>query len=262
MDYQRPTKKSLGQHFLTDQYIINALLHLIGVGENDHVIEIGPGSGCLTEHLIHACRQLYAIDLDKDCVAFLREKFEGASQFKVFHQDFLSLDVCAFPAMPYRWVGNLPYNVSVPILLRLLDFPELIKDAVFMLQKEVALRCCAQVGEKHYGRLGIVLQCMFDITYCFDVPPQAFSPPPKVDSAVVRMLVKEVPRLDCLQHPNFHQVLTLSFNQRRKMLRKIFQRTISAEQWMQMGIDSQLRPEQVPLDAFYQIACAFQVESQ
>ena len=88
VDYQRPTKKSLGQHFLTDQYIINELLHLIAVGENDHVIEIGPGSGCLTEHLIHACRQLYAIDLDRDCVPFLREKFEGASQFKVFHQDF------------------------------------------------------------------------------------------------------------------------------------------------------------------------------
>lgn len=262
MVYQKPTKKSLGQHFLIDDYIIDRILRLVAVASDDCVIEIGPGSGCLTDHIVDDCAQLCAVELDADCVGYLKSKYCKRDNFRILHEDFLSLDVSAFPNRPHRWVGNLPYNVSVPILLRLMDFPDLIKDAIFMLQKEVALRCCAQVGNKHYGRVGIVLQCVFDISYCFDVPPQAFSPPPKVESAVVRMVVKDDPRYDYLRHPHFHTVLVLSFNQRRKMLRKIFQQHINQDQWQQMGIDSQLRPEQVTVDDFYQIACAFQEESE
>tara|TARA_B100001989_G_C24546635_1_gene471245 strand:- start:487 stop:1272 length:786 start_codon:yes stop_codon:yes gene_type:complete len=259
--YQRPTKKSLGQHFLIDGYIIDRILRLLDLVHDDCVIEIGPGSGCLTDHIVHDCAQLCAIELDADCVGYLNSKYSECDHFSVLHKDFLSLDVSAFQNKHYRWVGNLPYNVSVPILLRLMDFPHLIKDAVLMLQKEVALRCCAQVGNKHYGRIGIMLQCVFDIYYCFDVPPQAFSPPPKVESAVVRMVVKDNPKYEYLRHPHFQTVLVLCFNQRRKMLRKIFQQYINQSQWQEMRIDSRLRPEQVTVDDFYQIACAFQEES-
>lgn len=260
--YQKPAKKSLGQHFLTNPYYVDQLLHAIAATSDDYVVEIGPGSGCLTQHLLGVCQHLLAVELDADCVQYLRAQYGQKQRFEVVHADFLAFDLCDLPRAPSIWVGNLPYNVSVPILLRFLDLADTFSQAVFLVQKEVAQRCYAQAGDRHYGRLGVVLQCVFDIQLCFAVPPEAFSPPPKVDSAVIRLTRKEKPRLDYLQHPQFQAVLTRCFGQRRKMLRKIFQGMLQPSQWEALGIDSQLRPEQVSVDEFYQIACALAADSQ
>lgn len=262
MVYNQPAKKSLGQHFLSDSYYLSQLLHLIGPQQHDRFIEIGPGSGCLTDLLAAKCQWLKAIEVDTDCVLFLRDLYSGMPHVDVVESDFLQFDFDLLPLRRYRWVGNLPYNVSVPILLRLLRTSDYVEDGIFLLQKEVAERCCAQVGDKHYGRLGIVLQCVFEISSCLSIPPEAFSPPPKVDSEVIIMRPLSQPRLDYLDHPFFTEVLKRCFSQRRKMLRKIFHGKIQESAWQTMNIDSSLRPERICAGQFYQIACCLQKDSE
>ena len=262
MGYTQPAKKSLGQHFLTDGYYLDRLLHLIGPQQHDQFIEIGPGSGCLTGLLVAKCQQLKAIEVDSDCVRFLRDLYSDMSDVDIIESDFLQFDFDLLFLHRYRWVGNLPYNVSVPILLRFLRISDYMKDGIFLLQKEVAQRCYAQAGDKHYGRLGIVLQCVFEISACLSIPPEAFSPPPKVDSEVIIMRPRAQPRLDYLDHPFFSTVLIRCFSQRRKMLRKIFQGSIIESEWQSMNIDSCLRPECISAKQFYQIACCLQKDSE
>ena len=262
MAYKQPAKKSLGQHFLTDDYYLDRLLHLIGPQQQVHFIEIGPGSGCLTDLLVTKCQHLKAIEVDSDCVLFLRDLYSGMSHVDIIESDFLQFDFDLLISRRYRWVGNLPYNVSVPILLRLLRISDHMKDGIFLLQKEVAERCYAQVGDKHYGRLGIVLQCVFEISSYLLIPPEAFSPPPKVDSEVIIMRPRARPRLDYLDNPFFSEVLMRCFSQRRKMLRKIFQGLITELEWQSMQIDCCLRPESISTKQFYQIACCLQKDSE
>lgn len=255
--YGKPAKKSLGQHFLHDAYFLNQMLHYLAPLQEDAFVEIGPGSGCLTDHLVNQVGHLTAIELDRDCVAHLKKKYEDLKHISIVEANFLTFDChqLAEHSAPFRWVGNLPYNVSVPILLKLLDHTSLIQDALFLVQKEVSQRCCAQVGEKHYGRLGIVLQCAFSVSHVCEVPPEAFSPPPKVDSAmfVLKPLVDS--KVHYLKHSHFSEVLIRCFSHRRKTMRKIFQGVISDAQWEVLGIDSQLRPEMIHRDLFYRIAC-------
>lgn len=262
--YHQPHKKSLGQHFLHDPYYLNEIFHLLGVQSTDVLVEIGPGSGCLTDLLLPACAKLTALEVDADCVAFLKDKHAHQQHFSLIHQDCLQVDWSALSDVDTkcRWVGNLPYNVSVPIMLRLIAVRNQMLDAVFLVQKEVAQRVCAAAGEKHYGRLGVVLQCVFDCDMLLAVPPSAFDPPPKVDSAVVCLRPRTLDQSHFLAHPYFDEVLTRCFGQRRKMLRKIFQQQISDEQWYVLGIDGQWRPDKLGATQFYQIACCLAQNSE
>lgn len=262
--YQQPHKKALGQHFLHDPYYLSEICHVIGVKSGDFLIEIGPGSGCLTDLLLPICAHLTALEVDADCVAFLQKKHEGQANFHLIHQDCLQVDWLTLvkPGQKCRWVGNLPYNVSVPIMLRLIQMREHMEDAVFLVQKEVAQRVCAHAGEKHYGRLGIVLQCVFDCDMALVVPPDAFDPPPKVDSAVVSLRPKTDNQSHFLTHPRFDEVLMRSFSQRRKMLRKIFHKHISDAQWEAMRIDPTSRPDKLHASQFYQMACCLAENSE
>lgn len=256
--YQKPAKKSLGQHFLQDVYYLNQLLRVISPNEQDSFVEIGPGCGYLTDILVDQVRHLTAVEVDSDCVSFLREKYSSHKQVNIVQADVLQFDfqsVVGQSRQAIRWVGNLPYNISVPILLRLLELFPLVKDAAFLVQKEVSQRVSAEVGQKHYGRLGIVLQCVFEVSSVLEIPPSAFDPPPKVDSEVILLKPLKAPRTHYLQHPKFSDTLVRCFSKRRKMLRKIFQGMIGVDDWTSMGIDSSLRPEMVSADGFYRIAC-------
>lgn len=257
MAYRKPTKKSLGQHFLQDPYIIDRILQLVDPITDDCVVEIGPGSGCLTDQMARLVKQLIAVEIDRDCVAHCRSQYADMPHVSVVHADFLEMASTVLPESfrPCRWVGNLPYNVSVPILLKLAEWVDWVKDGHFLVQKEVSQRCCAGVGEQHYGRLGIVLQCTFTVDPVLSVPPEAFDPPPKVDSEmfILRPLIDS--KRHYLSHPVFSDVLVRSFSHRRKTMRKIFQGLITDADWDSMSIDAQLRPQMIHRDEFYQIAC-------
>lgn len=256
--YQKPAKKSLGQHFLQDLYYLNQLLHVISPNEKDFFLEIGPGCGYLTSILVGKVEHLIAVEVDGDCVSFLEEKFQSHKEVEIVQADVLQLDFQSMlgqSEQAIRWVGNLPYNISVPILLRLIDVSGLVKDASFLVQKEVSRRASAGVGQKHYGRLGIVLQCVFEVSSVLEIPPSAFDPPPKVDSEVILLKPLKDPCLHYLQHPKFSDTLIRCFSKRRKMLRKIFQGIIDDDGWASIGIDSSLRPEMVSAEGFYRIAC-------
>lgn len=255
--YQKPAKKSLGQHFLHDVYYLDQILHVIAPSPQDTFIEVGPGCGYLTDLLVPQCQHMTAIELDRDCVDFLKKKYAHEPRVSIVQGDVLAEDffqLCHTKRQLTRWVGNLPYNISVPILLRLMDAYPLVQDATFLVQKEVALRAAAQVGQRHYGRLAIMLQCVFEVSVVLDVPPEAFDPAPRVDSAVVVMRPLQSPHLMYLQQPNFTDIVQRAFGQRRKMLRKIFQGIMTDLDWQTLEIDSSLRPEMITAEDFYKIA--------
>lgn len=256
--YQKPAKKKLGQHFLEDMYYLNQLMHVICPSKADVFVEIGPGCGYLTELLISRVNHLIAFEIDNDCVSFLQDKYENNKNFELVARDVLQVDFKSILKQydsPVRWVGNLPYNISVPILLRLVDVFEGIKDGVFLVQKEVSQRLSAQVGQKHYGRLGIVMQCVFEISSVLEIPPSAFNPPPKVDSEVIIIKPLKKTKHHYLKHSKYSEILIRCFSKRRKMLRKIFQDEIDQKQWDLLDIDSSLRPEMISADDFYKISC-------
>ena len=254
MEYSRPAKKSLGQHFLTDLYYLDRIVYLLKPLSKQRLIEIGPGSGCLTDLLVLSCQSLTLIELDKDCVSYLQKQYADFSHIDIYQVDFLQFNLSVLPYRSYRWVGNLPYNVSVPILLRLATYSSIIEDGLFLVQHQVAQRCAAQMGDKHYGRLSIALQCVFSVQMVLSVPPAAFSPSPNVDSQLIYLRPLAQSKFAYLQHSHFSQVLKRSFSQRRKMLRKIFQPDLSLSDWELLNIDPRLRPEQISSDQFYQIA--------
>ena len=221
-EYGKRTKKHLGQHFLADEAIVHAIISAIAPTDNQHFLEIGPGAGVLTGLLLDMAASLQAVELDADCVAFLQNQYGARVHFSLVHQDILTYSFADRLAsgQRFRMVGNLPYNISSPILLRLPEVRLQLDDATFMLQKEMAARLYAQPGSKDYGRLTVMLQRYFSIDPVLAVPPQAFSPPPKVDSEVIRLRPHaEVQELDELV---FAKVVRRAFATRRKRLRKSF----------------------------------------
>lgn len=250
-------KKNLGQHFLKDQNIARKITDsLLPVTGN--VLEIGPGMGVLTRHLF-ADRQfsVQAIDIDRESVDYLHAELPDF-QNRIIYGDFLKTDITTFYTTPFSVIGNLPYNISSQIFFRIIEHRQLIPQIVCMIQKEVAERVSAPYGNKTYGILSVFLQAFYDIEYLFTVSEKVFDPPPKVKSAVIRLLRNSRENLDC-EEKLFFQVVKTGFNQRRKTLRNSL-RSICPE-----GFESDylnLRPEQLSVDDFIllcrQIGCARQ----
>lgn len=247
-------RKRFGQHFLVDQEILRRIVSALALQPDDRVVEIGPGLAALTEVLLRGVERLQAVELDRDLVARLRHRF--APDRLIVHQadaltfDFLSLLPDA--ALKLRIVGNLPYNVASPLLVRLIAIAERVRDQHFMLQKEVVDRLVAGPGVPAYGRFGILLQSRYEIEWLFDVGPQAFDPPPRVDSAVFRMRPLLASRVRSL--PALETLLAAGFAQRRKMLRTtllpwLAARSVSAPELM--GTE---RAEELPQALWYQLA--------
>jgi 16S rRNA (adenine1518-N6/adenine1519-N6)-dimethyltransferase len=240
-------RKRFGQHFLVDTSIIDSIVRAISPKPGQALIEIGPGLGALTQPLLERAGALTVIELDRDLAARLHQR-QGLN---VIESDVLNVDFAALSQAPLRIVGNLPYNISSPILFHLLPFAERVQDQHFMLQKEVVQRMAAAPGSKAYGRLSVMLQWRYRIEDVLDVPPAAFDPPPRVDSAVVRMTpLPEPPPVDL---PRLQSLVATAFSQRRKLLRHTLGRWLQ-EQGIETPFDLQRRAEEVPVAEYVALA--------
>ncbi len=242
-------RKRFGQHFLTDPGIIDAIIRAISPGGDDVIVEIGPGRGAITEPLAHSAGHLHLVELDRDLAARLRSEYGSRDNVTVHEADALRFDFGAI-GNRLRIVGNLPYNISTPLLFHLLRFREQIVDMHFMLQKEVVERMAARPGSKAYGRLGIMLGCHLRVEPLFDVPPGAFDPPPEVNSAVVRLDPLPPGTFAIEDESGLSSLVAAAFSQRRKTLRNALRSTADAEDIAAVGIDPGLRPEQVSIDEY------------
>lgn len=249
-------RKRFGQNFLVDQSVIDRIIRSVAAGPHDNLVEIGPGQGALTAQLIEQCPGLHVIELDRDLVPNLLAQFAKHSEFKIHNVDALKFDyrTLATPDNPLRIVGNLPYNISTPLMFHLLSYQDLVVDMHFMLQKEVVQRLCASHGEKHYGRLGIMMQYHCQVDYLFDVPPNAFSPAPKVDSAVVRLRPYASPPIVADNPEHFAGLVNRAFQQRRKTLRNTLKSDIEGIDPNTLPIDLSLRAEAISIDQFVQLS--------
>lgn len=247
-------RKRFGQNFLKDPTVLDAIIEAIAPKPEDIMVEIGPGMGAMTERLLSCLKRMDAVELDRDLVSFLQKKFKG-SPLTIHQGDALAFDFQSLQpstGQKIRIVGNLPYNISTPLLFHLMSFADHVRDQHFMLQKEVVERMAAGHGSKTYGRLSIMLQWRYDIDMLFTVPPTAFSPAPKVDSAIVRMIPKTSP-ISC-NLENLSKVVTLAFSQRRKIIRNNLAPLFSEEELELAGIDPAKRPEQLTLEQFILLA--------
>jgi 16S rRNA (adenine1518-N6/adenine1519-N6)-dimethyltransferase len=240
-------RKRFGQNFLHDPRVIQRIVAAVNPQPGEHLVEIGPGQGAITVHLLDAAGRLEAVELDRDLIEPLKAKCAGHGEFIVHQGDALKFDFCALAGdgRPLRLVGNLPYNVSTPLLFHFLDQAECIADMHFMLQKEVVDRMAAAPGSKTYGRLSVMLQARCRVTPLFDIGPGAFTPPPKVDSAIVRLVPHAEPPFPIDDPALFARLVAQAFAQRRKTLRKSLQKLVPAEAFTQAGIDPGERPEQL-----------------
>ena len=220
MTVNHQARKRFGQNFLVDQQIIAQIVSAINPKAEDNLIEIGPGMAAITEHLIKYCPAMSVLELDRDLVAFLQQKFAHNKQFTVHSGDALKTDFTQFhQGRELRLVGNLPYNISTPLLFHLLEVGHLIKDMHFMLQREVVDRIGAAPGTKAYGRLSVMIQYYCRVSPLIPVPPQAFQPAPKVQSAVVRLKPHKILPAVCHNETLLSQIVSQCFQQRRKTLR-------------------------------------------
>ena len=242
-------RKRFGQNFLTDQNVLSEIIRVIAPAADDTMVEIGPGQGAMTALLLAQLSRLQVVELDRDLVTLLQKKF-SSDKLIIHSGDALQFDFGALQPTQgkLRIVGNLPYNISSPLLFHLAQYAQQVEDQHFMLQKEVVQRMVAPPGGKDYGRLSVMLQWRYQMEMLFIVPPSAFDPPPKVDSAIVRMRPIESP-LACEQ-ARLEQVVTQAFSQRRKVIRNSLSSLFTEQQLIAAGIDPQARPETISLEQY------------
>jgi 16S rRNA (adenine1518-N6/adenine1519-N6)-dimethyltransferase len=253
--FKAPPKKQLGQHFLTDRNVIAQILLAIDPRPGERLVEIGPGQGAITLPLLKQHHSLTVIEFDRDLITPLAIAAEGLGDLTIVHKDVLLVDFGKLAGDErIRLVGNRPYNISTPILFHVMEHAEGIVDMHFMLQKEVVDRMAAGPGSKVYGRLSVMLQALCEVEPLFDVPPAAFRPPPKVDSAVVRLRPKPAGSVGVEDPALFERVVRDAFGQRRKTLRNALQNLCDAEAIAAAGIRPELRAEQVEVAGFIKLS--------
>ena len=245
-------RKRFGQNFLIDDGIIHAIVNVINPQADDTLVEIGPGLGALTGPLLERLPRMHAVELDRDIIARLQISYP-AGRLMLHSGDALKFDFSSL-GHELRIVGNLPYNISSPLLFRLMAFAAHIRDMHFMLQKEVVQRMVAEPSSHDYGRLSIMLQRRFHLEWLLDVPPTAFDPPPKVDSAVVRLIPKVAAEIIPLDEALFSRLVLVAFSQRRKTLRNTLAGVLDAQGFSALGIDSGRRAENLALSDYERMA--------
>lgn len=256
-------RKRFGQNFLHDASIISEIVDAIGLNRDDNLVEIGPGMGALTEPLLEQVDAMTVIELDRDLAGSLRIRIGANSHpnFTIVNANAMQFDYHSLydadseTPKKLRVVGNLPYNISTPLLFTLLEYADIIEDMHFMLQKEVVERITAEVGSKIYGRLSVIMQYFCDTQYLLTVPRGAFNPPPKVTSAVFRLRPHQVKPVQADDEELFALVVRETFNHRRKTLRAIFKQsslmpTLTDEDLASIGIDGNARPETLDVNDF------------
>ncbi len=245
-------RKRFGQNFLHDPGVIGRIVRAVAPCPEDHLVEIGPGQGAITEQFLPRVARLDAVELDRDLVRLLESRHGDSEHFHLYSADALKFDFCALAeeGEKLRVVGNLPYNISTPLLFHLLENSQCIRDMHFMLQKEVVERMVAGPGSKTYGRLSVMLQIRCQVQMLFPIGPGAFQPSPKVDSAFVRLIPYAEPLYPVADMALFAQVVTQAFSQRRKTLRNTLKGLATPDIITDSGIDPSLRAEQLSLGDF------------
>ena len=254
---QHVARKRFGQNFLVDTQVIGSILAAIAPRRDDLIVEIGPGLGALTAPLIERLDRLHAVEIDRDIVARLRRRFP-AEQLVLHEGDALSFDFGALVVgdQVLRVVGNLPYNISTPLLFHLAQFADRVYDMHFMLQKEVVERMVAEPGSADYGRLSVMLQYRFVMDWLLDVPPESFDPAPRVDSAVVRLIPRRPEDLTARDEQYFAALVAQAFSQRRKMLRNTLKGFIDDTVFTEAGIAPTVRAEDLSVADYIRLSNA------
>ncbi|ART62153.1 16S rRNA (adenine(1518)-N(6)/adenine(1519)-N(6))-dimethyltransferase RsmA [Kushneria marisflavi] len=249
-------RKRFGQNFLQDHGVIERIVGSIHPREGDRLVEIGPGQGALTEELLAVHGSLEAIELDRDLIPGLRTRFFNYPDFNIIEGDALAFDFRAFrgEGAPLRVVGNLPYNISTPLIFHLLSAGDAVRDMHFMLQKEVVARLAAQPGTGQWGRLSVMTRYYCQVESLFDVPPEAFLPQPKVDSSIVRLVPWQVRPHVAHDETLLSDLVRRAFSQRRKTLRNNLRDIMSAETLESLEIAPTRRPETLSVGEFVTIA--------
>ncbi len=246
-------RKRFGQNFLHDAHWIGRIANAVDAQPEDNIVEIGPGQAALTRELIGAAGHIRAVEIDRDLAAWLKTQF-SADQLSLIEADALTLDWCEVAGdKPLRVVGNLPYNISSPLLFHLMKAADHVKDQHFMLQREVIERMVATPGSKTYGRLSVMLQWRYRMMRLFDVPPGAFTPAPKVVSSVVRMIPRPLESVAKVDFEIFSAVVAHAFGQRRKTLRNALSLLLSEADIRAADVDPQARAETLDLEAFVRL---------
>ena len=249
-------RKRFGQNFLHDQHVIDEIIRAIAPRADQALVEIGPGRGAITRGLLASNAQLTAIEIDRDLAPQLLLLFNSSPNFKLMEADALNFDFSTLLSPPrgMRIVGNLPYNISTPLIFHLLQYARHIEDMHFMLQKEVVARMAAEPGNRSYGRLSVMLQYHCEVAPLFDVPAGAFYPVPRVESALVRLSVRREIDTPAQDTQALARVVNAAFQQRRKTLRNSLRGIITDEALNSLGIDSRIRAENLSLEDFVNIS--------
>ena len=251
-------KKRFGQHFLHDRHVVQRIVDSFAPAPGEAIVEIGPGLGALTGELLRRAREMHAVELDRDLIARLEADCAALGTLHLHQADALTFPFCglARPGERLRLIGNLPYNISTPLLFRLFAQIGCIRDMCFMLQKEVVDRLAAEPDTSDYGRLSVMTQIHCRVEPLFNVGSGAFTPPPKVDSAVVRLVPHPAPPVAIADFHRFADVVRLAFAQRRKTLRNSLRGMIDAEVMVRAGVDPVRRAETLSLAEFAALANA------
>jgi 16S rRNA (adenine1518-N6/adenine1519-N6)-dimethyltransferase len=248
-------RKRFGQNFLTDEYVVNRIINLISPRPNEHILEIGPGARALTDHLVSARSKVTAVEIDRDLYTKIKSHYSGCDNFLISNEDILNYDIekLALNSKNWKIVGNLPYNIATPLIIKLLDYQGVWSEMVFMLQKEVAERFSAICGTKSYGRLSIMAQRKAKIEYHFEVDKSCFIPSPKVQSAIVRFVKKEHVVLPELEK-HMEEIVRTAFNTRRKTIANSLRKIFTVDSLRNVGIDPKERAENISITSYEALA--------
>ena len=251
-------RKRFGQHFLRDKQVIHAILDLLSPDQDDYLVEIGPGDGALTVPILRCTGRLVAIELDRELILALKQRTATLGELTLYAEDVLSFDFMRLQRQgkKLRIVGNLPYNISTPLIFHLLTFSPLIQDMLFMLQKEVADRITACPGSKLYGRLSVMVQYRCHVESLLKIKPDAFHVPPQVESSLVKLIPYTVYPVVAIDQTVFADIVTCAFNQRRKSLRNSLRQRVPEDIWPRVEIASSLRAEELTVRDFVKLANA------
>ncbi|MCW8126883.1 16S rRNA (adenine(1518)-N(6)/adenine(1519)-N(6))-dimethyltransferase RsmA [Microbulbifer halophilus] len=256
--FDHRARKRFGQNFLVDENIIEKIVRAVAPKESDNLVEIGPGQGAITRLLLQHCPSLTALELDRDLIPMLQFKFRDYPEFRILERDALKFDFDTLSGeageRPLRIVGNLPYNISTPLLFHLLGFRGRVQDMHFMLQKEVVDRLNATPGNKSYGRLSVMVQYHCRVQGLFPVPPQSFRPAPKVESAIVRLIPHAEPPRPAKDEPLLGRIVSVAFQQRRKTLRNALKPLFPELDAGGLPVDASRRPETLSVQEFVDLA--------
>ena len=253
--FEHKARKRFGQNFLVDENIIERIVRSIAPKETDRLVEIGPGQGAITALLLQRCPSLIAVELDRDLIPLLEFKFRDYPDFRIIEQDALKFDFGDLAGDgALRIVGNLPYNISTPLLFHLLSFRGKVQDMHFMLQKEVVDRLGAAPGNKSFGRLSVMVQYHCRVQGLFPVPPQSFHPAPKVESAIVRLVPYKTPPYPAKDEKLLERIVNVAFQQRRKTLRNALKPLYPDLDTSLLPVDASRRPETFGVQEFVELA--------